>query len=48
VDKCALTYTVNALICHVGLCVLRRITHEVRLQVFVLVTGSHVVHTNTN
>ena len=48
VNKWSLTYAVNALICRVGLGVLHRITHEVRLQVFMLVTGSHVVHTNTN
>ena len=48
VNKWSLTYAVNALICRIGLGVLHRITHEVRLQVFMLVTGSHVVHTNTN
>jgi len=40
VNKWSLTYAVNALICHVGLGVLHRITHEVRRQVFMLVTGS--------
>ena len=48
VNKCTLTHAANALICHVGLGALHNITHEVRLQVFMLVTGSHVVRTNTN
>lgn len=47
VNKWALTYAINALIFR-GLGALHRITHKVRLQVFMFVTGSHVVHTNTN
>jgi len=41
-------HAVNSLICYVGLGALHSITQEVRLQVFMLVTGSHVVHTTTN